>query len=256
MTLSSLPILYHDDALIAVHKPAGLLVHRTELDRERDVALQRVRDQIGRRVYPVHRLDRATSGVLVFALRPEVASALAADFRGRTLAKHYLAVVRGWTPESGVIERPLAKHKGGEKRAARSRYVRLATVELPIPVDKWPAARYSLVLIALDTGRRHQIRRHMDGISHPLIGDTTHGSGPHNRLFREHLDCHRMLLHAWRFGLRHPVSGEAMTIAAPPPADFHRVCERLGWDRHSVDLDGALTRLPGGSTQGRSANDG
>ncbi|WP_440997913.1 pseudouridine synthase [Arhodomonas sp. SL1] len=228
-TLSGLEVLYLDDTLVAVNKPSGLLVHRTELDRERDVALQRVRNGLGRRVYPVHRLDRATSGVLVFALTAKRAGILAAAFRGRAVEKAYLAVVRGWAPASGEVDRPLAREKGGERRPARTRFRRLATVELPIPVDRYPAARYSLVEVTPLTGRRHQIRRHMDRANHPLIGDTTYGRGPHNRLFREHLGSHRLLLHAWRIAFRHPGSGEWLEIHAPLTDDFSEVCARLGW---------------------------
>ncbi|MFB4203731.1 tRNA pseudouridine synthase C [wastewater metagenome] len=242
-------ILYRDESLVAVSKPSGLLVHRTELDRERDVALQRVRDALGQRVYPVHRLDRATSGVLVFALTPAVAGCLAASFRGRDVAKDYLAVVRGWAPEVGEVDRPVPREKGGEKRPALTRFRRLATVELPIPVDRYPAARYSLVRVVPLTGRRHQIRRHMERANHPLVGDTTYGHGPHNRLFRDHLDSHRLLLHAWRIAFPHPVDGTPCQITASPAADFADVCAALGWPLSGLLAD---TGPVGGGAQADS----
>lgn len=225
----ALPVLFRDEHYVLVDKPSGLLVHRTELDRERDVALQRVRDQIGRRVYPVHRLDRPTSGLLVFALSPEAAEALARSFRDRGVEKRYLAVVRGWTPSEGTIDRPLKDKARGVSQEAMTRYRRLDNVELPIPVSRYPAARYSLVEARPATGRHHQIRRHFAGISHPLVGDTTHGQGPHNRLFREHFDVHRLLLRAASIAFAHPYSGRTVDVREPLDAVFSRLCEELGW---------------------------
>lgn len=224
-----LPVYFRDDAFVVVDKPSGMLVHRTALDPEQDVALQRVRDQVGRRVYPVHRLDRPTSGLLVFALSPEAAEALAAAFRGRDVEKRYLAVVRGWAPEAGEIDRPLRDKDTGREQPALTRYRRLATVELPIPVDRYPVARYSLVEVRPATGRRHQIRRHLSGISHPLIGDTSHGKGPHNRLFRQHFGIHRLLLRAAGLDFTHPYTGQWVSIRQPWDESFRRLCEAFGW---------------------------
>lgn len=224
-----LPLVYRDQYYVVVDKPGGLLVHRTDLDRDQDVALQRVRDQLGRRVYPVHRLDKPTSGLLIFALDPQAAEALAEGFRGRSVNKRYLAVVRGWTPEAGEIDRPLRDKASGEFQTALTRYRRLATVELPIPVSRYPAARYSLVEVVPATGRHHQIRRHMAGISHPLIGDTTHGQGPHNRLFRAHFGVHRLLLRAAALTFRHPYTGEWVELCRPWDDAFRELCQALGW---------------------------
>ncbi len=225
-----LKILYQDDHYVAVYKPAGLLVHRTGLARESDAALQRLRDQLGRVVYPVHRLDRATAGVLVFALSREAMSSLMARFEAGEVEKSYLAVVRGYTPESGCIERPLKLEKGVERtQPARTDYRRLATVELPIPVARYPAARYSLVEVFPRTGRYHQIRRHCNGESHPVVGDTTHGDSDHNRLFRQHFNCHRLLLLARSLVFEHPVTGEIVTIRAEPDAEWQALMARLGW---------------------------
>lgn len=224
-----LPVIFRDEHFIVVDKPSGLLVHRTALDPERDVALQRVRDQIGRRVYPVHRLDRPTSGLLAFALDPASAEALAGAFRGRDVEKRYLAVVRGWTPETGEVDRPLRDRDTGREQPAVTRYRRLATVELPIPVDPYPAARYSLVEVRPATGRRHQICRHLSGISHPLIGDTTHGKGPHNRLFRQHYGVHRLLLRAAALAFTHPYSGRQVALCRPWDETFEPLCAAFGW---------------------------
>ena len=233
-----LPVIYRDDSLIAIHKPAGLLVHRSELDRhETRFALQMLRDQIGRAVYPAHRLDKGTSGVLLFALSSEVAHQLYGQFERGEVAKRYLAVVRGHPPAAGEIDHPLKRladdHAGiaGDAPAqpALTRYRRLATVELPYRVDRYPSSRYALLELAPLTGRRHQLRRHMKHIAHPIIGDATHGKGRHNRLFQTVFGSHRLLLAATELCLRHPLDGRALCLRAAPAADFAEVARRLGW---------------------------
>jgi len=233
----ALPILYRDDWLIAVHKPAGLLVHRSGLDRhETRFALQILRDQIGRMVWPVHRLDKGTSGILLFALDRDVGRAVSGQFERGEVEKTYLAVVRGHPPDSGEIDHPLARMAdehagiaGGPAQTALTRYRRLATVELPYQVDRYPSSRYALLELKPLTGRWHQLRRHMKHISHPIIGDATHGKGRHNRLFQALFDCRRLLLAATEIRLTHPVSGQALRLATPPAEDFFRVLQPLGW---------------------------
>ena len=234
----SLPIVYRDDSLIAVHKPAGLLVHRSALDRhETRFALQILRDQIGQLVYPVHRLDKGTSGVLLFALDREVGRLLNSQFERGEVSKRYLAVVRGYPPASGDIDHPLQRmadeHAGiaasAAAQPAQTRYRRLATVELPVRVDRYPSSRYALVELSPLTGRWHQLRRHMKHIAHPIIGDATHGKGRHNRLFQELFGHPRLLLAATEMRLAHPLSGEALHLHAGLAADFAEVIGRLGW---------------------------
>jgi tRNA pseudouridine65 synthase len=223
-------ILFRDHWLCAIGKPPGIMVHRSNIGTDREFVLQKLRDQLGQRVWPVHRLDRATSGVLLFALDPETARRLGQAFMDRRVVKRYLAVVRGWTDELGEIDHPLARHDKGERREARTRYRRLAHCELPIPVGGFETARYSLIEARPETGRRHQIRRHCKHISHHLIGDTTYGDGRHNRLFRQHLQCDRMLLHASRLELDHPQDGRRLELAAPLDGEFARVAEEIfGW---------------------------
>ena len=235
-----LRILYRDDGLIAIDKPSGLLVHRSDIDRrETRFAVQLLRDQIGRRVYPAHRLDRGTSGVLLFAYDGETASKLGAQFESRAVEKTYLAVVRGHPPESGVIDHPLARRPDDYEhlpanaslaaQPALTRYRRLAVTELPYAVDRYPTSRYALVELNPETGRRHQLRRHLKHLAHPIIGDSTYGKGRHNRLFQEVFSCQRMLLACTRLVLRHPTSGTPLRIDAPPSEDFARVLAALGW---------------------------
>jgi tRNA pseudouridine65 synthase len=238
-----LNVLYRDEFLIAIHKPSGLLVHRTALDFfETRFALQILRDQIGRRVYPVHRLDKGTSGVLLFALDSDTGRALSSQFERQEVEKRYLAVVRGHPPESGEIDHALTKRlEESELRDSRTenkpqdavtRYQRLGVAELPYRVDRYPSSRYALLELTPLTGRRHQIRRHLKHISHPIIGDATFGKGRHNRLFQELFGCHRLLLACTRLSLSHPLTGEALHLTAPPSADFSQVLQALGWGDH------------------------
>lgn len=218
---------------MAINKPSGLLVHRTLIDRhETRFAVQLLRDQLGRRVYPVHRLDKPTSGVLLFALDQETARKLNIQFQAHQPRKTYLAVVRGWTEEVGVIDYPLVdgpikaaytdQLNSDKPRTAVTRYTTLARVELPIATGRYASSRYSLVEIKPTTGRRHQLRRHFKHIFHPIIGDTTYGDGRHNRLFREQFDCHRLLLHAKLLELDHPVESLSLTMCASlPPSVLH-----------------------------------
>jgi tRNA pseudouridine65 synthase len=208
-------------------------VHRTALDsRATAFAVQRLRDQLGRPVYPAHRLDRATSGVLLFALEPAVHVRLAAAFEASEIAKRYLAIVRGWPAEALTIDHALSRLEAdapGAARPARTHVTRLAIAELPLRVDRYPTSRYALVELEPLTGRRHQLRRHLRHVDHPIIGDTTYGQGRHNRLFRERFGSARLLLHALSLALRHPLTGEWLSIVAPPPADFAAVVAALGW---------------------------
>lgn len=238
----SLPILYLDDALVAVDKPAGLLVHRTALDRhETRFALQTVRDQLGRSVYPVHRLDRPTAGVLLFALSSDVARKLATNWE--RVEKTYLAVVRGW-PEFDelTLDYPLREELDAiaDARArvdkapqpAVTIVRRLATCELPFAVDRYPTTRYALVEAKPLTGRKHQVRRHLRHLGHPIIGDVTHGSGKHNRFFSEHMGARRLHLACTRLEFAHPETGRVIDVRAPLDASFRAVLTRLGWEAH------------------------
>lgn len=232
-----LPILFQDEFLAVVDKPSGLLVHRSPIDRhERRFAVQLLRNQLGRRVYPVHRLDKGTSGVLVFALDRGTARTMAAAFAQQRVCKRYLAVVRGWPAESGEIDHPLeavadalvASAPTGP-RPARTRFRTLATAELPHRVDRYPTSRYALVELQPETGRRHQLRRHLAHVSHPIIGDSTYGKGRHNRLFADLFGVQCLLLACVHLEFKHPATGEPLTIGTTPGPDFVAVLQRLGW---------------------------
>ena len=233
-------VIYRDEYLVAINKPSGLLVHRSPIDRhETRYALQLVRDQIGQYVYPVHRLDKPTSGVLLFALSSDSARELSRQFAAGGVRKHYLAVVRGHCPHEGCIDYPLREERDRiadrDRRSelpvqnAITRYTRLATVELPLAVERYPQTRYSLVALQPETGRRHQLRRHMKHIGYPLIGDAKHGKGIHNRFFRTQYGCHRLLLACTAMAFVHPASGQPLALQAALDAPFQRVLEAFGW---------------------------
>ena len=229
-----LEILYHDDYLVVVNKPSGLLVHKSPIDKkERAFALQMVRDQIGKYVYPVHRLDKPTSGVLIFALSSEVAKLLSEQFREHRIEKEYLAVVRGYTDKEALLEYDLKvildkkadkdRDPNKEPQEAKTYYKCLGTLELPFPISRYPVARYSLVKLLPKTGRKHQLRRHMKHVFHPIVGDTKYGRNEHNRLFREKFACHRLLLHANKLSFTHPVLDTKIVIEARFDEVFQRV---------------------------------
>lgn len=232
-------ILFRDDHYVAVNKPAGLLVHRSPLaPREERFVLQLLRNCLGRHVYPVHRLDRATSGALLFGLTPEAARFMAVAFAERQVAKSYLAVLRGVADPEGVIDYPLvdepdrylrSPQQVGAGREAVTAYRRLAVAELPFAVGRYQTSRYSLVEAVPKTGRRHQLRRHFKHLFHPIIGDTNHGEGRHNRFFREEFGCARLLLHAAGLSFRNPFTGAAVTVTAPLDEAFSGLLRRLGW---------------------------
>jgi tRNA pseudouridine65 synthase len=224
----TLTVLHLDEHLVAIDKPPGLLVHRTQLAAHEDeAALQRLRDQLGRPVWPVHRLDRGTSGVLLFALSADVASLLGAMFEQGRMQKSYLALVRGWPAEDeGLVDHPLARDPelpsaGQPMLEAQTRWRVLQRQEWPISTDpRFATTRVALLDVEPQQGRRHQIRRHLKHIAHPILGDATHGKGPLNRVVATHLGRNRRWLHAQRLELVHPVSGAPLRLEAPPDAHW------------------------------------
>lgn len=235
----TLDILYQDDVLIAINKPAGMLVHRSWLDKHETVfAMQTLRDQIGQHVFPIHRLDRPTSGVLLFALNSDVARLMSEQFEQHTIKKHYLAIVRGYLVGEGRIDYPLkvqldkiADKYASEKapQEAVTDYAALATVEMPYPAGKFQTARYSLVQLFPQTGRKHQLRRHLKHLFHPIIGDTNYGDLHQNRALTSHTGCDRLFLHAVGLAFNHPLSGEDIHIHAPLDSQWQNLFQQFQW---------------------------
>lgn len=235
-----LEIIYQDPYLVAVNKPAGMLVHRSWLDKhETQFVMQTLRDQIGQHVFPLHRLDRPTSGVLVFALSSEVASTLMPMFASQQMEKTYHAVVRGWIEQADVLDYPLKveldkiadkfAQEAKEPQSAVTAYRPLANVEVPFSTGKFATTRYSLMELKPKTGRKHQLRRHMAHLRHPIVGDTTHGDGKHNRLYREQYQVQRLMLHASQLRFIHPYTEQVLTLSAGFDDDWRRLFSAFSW---------------------------
>ncbi|MFB0709890.1 tRNA pseudouridine(65) synthase TruC [Buttiauxella noackiae] len=243
-----LEIIYQDEWLVAVNKPSGWLVHRSWLDRHETVfVMQTVRDQIGKHVFTVHRLDRPTSGVLLMALSSEVAHLLSQQFENHQIQKRYHAVTRGWLEDDAVLDYPLVEEldKIADKKATQDKeaqpavthYRGLATVEMPVPVGRYPTARYSLVELEPKTGRKHQLRRHMSHLRHPMIGDSKHGDLRQNRAAAEHFGCQRLMLHASQLSLNHPVTGEPLCLRASLDDTWMQMMSQFGWSGLLSDIE-------------------
>ncbi|GAA0707094.1 pseudouridine synthase [Dokdonella soli] len=214
-----------------MNKPAGLAVHRSRLvGADDDYLMDRLRLQVEGRLHAVHRLDRATSGVLLVARSTEMAAELGRQLMARTVEKTYLAVVRGWPAEQGSIDYPLSGSSlRGEAKSALTHWRRLATVEVPIAQGRYPQQRYALLEVSPETGRYRQIRRHFHHVSHHLLGDTSHGRGDHNRLIRQHYGVHRLLLHARRLAVVHPATGQSLKLQAPLDDAWLRLLQAFAW---------------------------
>ncbi|MGB0721776.1 MAG: pseudouridine synthase [Gammaproteobacteria bacterium] len=236
-----LELIWRDPHYVAVYKPAGLLVHRSPIDsRETRFLVQELRDQLGTRVYPVHRLDKPTAGIMIFALDPAAASALAPAFSGALggVRKTYQAVVRGWFEGEGVIDHPIAP-KADERalsgrdapqaRDARTHHQMLDRVEIHEPVGRYDSVRYSRLSLSPLSGRKHQLRRHMKHVFHPILGDTTYGHGVHNRFLREYTGVSRLMLVATGLSFVHPFSGEHLALRARVDDEWASVCAALGF---------------------------
>jgi len=237
----TLEILYKDEYLVAINKPSGLLVHKSMIDRhEIYYAMKMLRDQLGGAwVYPIHRLDKPTSGVLLFALDSHTAKLMSEQFREHSMQKSYIAVVRGYAPQRGVIEHALKEKldkisdkdakKDKEAQEALTEFQRVAQVEIDAPVGRYEKTRYSLVELSPKTGRKHQLRRHMKHINHHILGDTKYGRGEHNKFVRERYNMHRLLLHATSLEIEHPYTKERVLLKAPLDETFLALFKEFGW---------------------------
>lgn len=220
-----LPILYSDAYFTAINKPCGMLVHRTSIaEDDKPVALQLLREQLGFKVYPVFRIDRPASGIVVFAHSPEMTKLLQEEFSNENCRKTYTALVRGWLNEPFTNKREV-KNDCGKLKDAETRFIPLEHFELPLPTDRYLTARFSIVEAELVTGRWHQIRQHLAQMRHYIINDRVHGDGKQNRIFTEQLGISEMFLHATKITFRHPVTLEKMQITAPFPLHWERLRE-------------------------------
>lgn len=242
-----LEILYQDAWLVAVNKPAGWLVHRSWLDRKvKVVVMQTVRDQIGQHVFTAHRLDRPTSGVLLMGLSSDVGRLLAQQFEQHQIHKTYHALLRGWLQGADTLDYPLVEEldKIADKFVTEQRtpqpavtdYLALAQVEMPVSIGKYNSARYTLVEMAPRTGRKHQLRRHMAHLRHPIIGDSSHGDLRQNRGAAVHFGLDRLMLHASVLSLSHPVTGKPLVICAGLDRVWQQMLQQFGWQHQIPDI--------------------
>ncbi|MCL1093425.1 tRNA pseudouridine(65) synthase TruC [Shewanella kaireitica] len=238
-------ILFEDDDVVAIHKPAGLLVHRSYLARrERFFAMQLTRDKVGCHVFPVHRLDRPTSGILLFAKSSEMANALCEQFASHSIGKEYLAIVRGNMHEAATLDYALkeelddvADKDVDPNKAAQdavTSYKPLLNSEIPYASGRYATSRYALVHLSPHTGRKHQLRRHMAHLRHPILGDTTHGDGKQNKFFREHFGINRLWLIAKKLSFNHPRTGERVAVETELEQEWFTLFDELGWSEDTL----------------------
>ena len=225
-----LEILYRDEHLIAINKPSGLLVHKSFYSGEADTyAIQELRKQIGQKVYPVHRLDRKTSGVLLFTLDKETLRMMSTQFENKQVEKKYIAILRGWTKEEETIDYDLVNENEITQNAI-TYYRRLQTSEIDLPFLKYQTSRYCLVEAIPETGRFHQLRKHFKHILHPILGCRKHGCNKQNKLWLQTFDINKMTLHAHQLTFNHPFSNERITVNATIDDDFKKVGDILKLD--------------------------
>lgn len=225
-----LEILFEDETLIAVHKPNGLLVHRTKIATDaEEFALQILRDQIEQKVFPTHRLDRKTSGVLLFAKDEETNRLMQTQFMEKEVSKTYKAIVRGWTDDEGTIDYALT-NDSGKTQDAITHYKTVQRSEIELPNGKFSTARFSLVELAPETGRMHQLRKHLAHILHPIIGDRPHGCNKQNKLFLEHFSMIEMMLHAEKLTFTHPNTGDEVSIRSEIQGEMKRMLDELKFE--------------------------
>ena len=235
-----LPILFEDDYYIAINKPAGVLVHRTSIAKEENelLAVQMLRDQIGQKVYPLHRIDRPTSGVLLFGKSSHATALLQPLFTTDQVKKFYLSIVRGFMSEKhGFIDQPLKKKLIGDLQVAKTEFWSLGHSEIPYASSpRYNTSRYSVIQAYPHSGRMHQIRRHMAHERHYIIGDTAHGDNKQNNFFKKQFGLQNLLLHAWKLEFTHPVSKEEIRIKAVLPVYFKEMLTLLKLDLIDIDL--------------------
>jgi len=224
MVFNELEIIYRDELLVAVNKPSGLLVHRTHLaPKETQFAVQILRDQVGCYVYPTHRLDNGTSGVLLFTMDQDMAKVMGRMVLEHDFNKTYLALVRGWMPEDGIIDYPIPQGRYRELKDAVSHFSRSIITEIPYAVGPFETARYSLICVYPKSGRRHQIRRHVKHLRYPIVGDKLYGDRQHNALFRDVFKLRQMFLHAYSLEFIHPVRNQTVKITANIPEHWRQM---------------------------------
>lgn len=232
-------VIFEDEYFLAVDKPTGILVHRTPLSEDKVFLLQMLRNQVGYPLYTIHRLDRATSGVILLAKKPDIAALMNEQFRNQQVEKRYLAILRGWVDDLGTIDYPLKDEETGIRKPqnALTSYYCLDKSEIEEAIGlRYPTARFSLAVVTPLTGRRHQIRKHFSHIRHPIIGDKRHGDVKQNSYFKSKYQLERMFLHAISLKFLHPINNASVTISADLDQEFRRALEICHLEYDTVKL--------------------
>lgn len=230
--MKEIEICYSDEHFIVVNKPAKMLVHKTKMDKgERITLMQLISQQLGRKVYPVHRLDKATSGVLICSFDAKTSEYFRCVFEEKRIQKEYIAVCRGWITDSLRVNHPVKKSTLTSFVEAETHFEPIATTLFDVPVGPYEQSRYSLVKAIPQTGRWHQIRQHCNHLRHPIAGDKRHGDYRHNNMFVEQFDCDNILLHAAKVSFVHPYSSDIVEVRASLPAHWDPVLKAFGWDK-------------------------
>lgn len=229
MDWSPFDIIYEDESLVAMNKPCHILVHPTKISEDTVSVLPLLEQQLDMRLFPIHRLDRPTSGVLLFAKSSAAAAHLSEQFRKQDVEKVYLAIVRGYVEEQAVVDYAIGDpdDKSKPKRDAVTHYSRLAQSEVPYAINKYPQSRFSFVKAMPKTGRRHQIRRHFAHLRHPIMGDKRHGDIKYNKFFLKKWGWNRLFLHAYSLSFLHPNNHQLIHLEASLNQDFVAALERL-----------------------------
>lgn len=213
-------LIYKDGDLLAINKPCGLLVHKTKIAADADTSVLKIlRKQLEQKLYTIHRLDRKTSGVLLFGLDKNIVQLVQKEFMEHRVEKKYMAIVRGFFPEKIEVNHALTNDRN-KTQEANTFFQKIKQTELDIPFGKFQTSRYSLIEAFPKTGRQHQIRKHLNHLRHPIIGDRPHGCNKQNKLFKEKWNFTTMLLHAKTLKLIHPISKSPFSLEAPLSAEF------------------------------------
>jgi len=230
--VKSIEIVYEDDYLIAVNKPNNFIVHESHYARniKEITLLDFLYQQLGYHVYPIHRLDRKTSGILVLLKNKEFVAQFQALFTSNSINKTYYAIVRGFSKDSDSIDSPVKNDDTGVYKDALTKYETIQQFETEIPVHPYNTSRYSLVKLTPETGRMHQLRIHLNKISHPIVGDYKYGDRFHNRMFENELNCIYMFLHAYSLEFIHPITNKKLVLSANFPNDWDKIFKKFNWN--------------------------
>ncbi|KAB1159540.1 pseudouridine synthase [Tenacibaculum aiptasiae] len=229
----TLDILFEDEYIICVSKPNNVVVHHAHHSRnvsDEDSLLQLLFNQFGKKFYPIHRLDRKTSGIILLAKETSFVSKFQELFTNNEIQKTYYGIVRGHAPERKIIDSPVKGRDANVHKEAETLLELVDKITLDIPVKPYDTSRYSLVKLSPKTGRLHQLRIHMNKISHPLIGDPKYGDKNHNTMFIENFNCENLFLHAYSLTFKHPISNKEMILKAKLPNDWNILFEKFNWN--------------------------